>query len=218
MKLYDFYHSSAAYRVRIALNLKGISVEREYINLTEGKQRTADYAAVNPQQLVPALVLDNGEILTQSLAILEYLDEAFPTTPKLLPADAVGRAHTRALAYAVAEDIAPINNLKIRKRLSTLGLTDEQVKSQWIQHWIADGFTGIEALLARSALTGKFCVGDTPTIADCCLVPQMFNAHRWGVDVSPFPTIRHVVDACEAHPAFIAAQPSKQPDAPKAAA
>lgn len=217
MKLYDFYQSSSAYRVRIALNLKGIKVERVFIDLTKGQQKDTEYAKVNPQMQVPSLVLDSGEVLVQSLAIMEYLDETYPGALKLLPGDAVARAHARALAQAVALDIAPINNLKVRKHLSgPCGMAEDQVKA-WIQHWIVEGFKGIEALLARSSHTGTFCVGDTPTMADCCLVPQIFNAKRWGCDLAPFPTIRRIREACEAHPAFVAAHPMQQPDAPKAA-
>lgn len=216
MKLYGYYQSSASYRVRIALNLKGIVVESAYVDLTKAEQKFTGYAAINPQMQVPSLVLDNGEVLTQSLAILEYLEGEYPNAPALLPADAIPRAHARALAYAVAEDIAPINNLKIRKHLADeLGQSADQVKA-WIQHWITDGFKGIEAVLARSSHTGKFCVGDTPTIADCCLIPQVFNAHRWSVDMVPFPTIRRIAEVCEADPAIAAAHPMRQPDVPKA--
>lgn len=216
MKLYTYYQSSASYRVRIALNLKGIRTEEAYIDLTKGVQGRADYEKVNPQKLVPALVLNDGDVLTQSIAIIEYLEETHPNPP-VLPKDPVARAQSRAIALAVAGDISAINNLKIRNRLkSHFGANDDTVKTEWIQHWIADGFAAIEALLSRSKLTDKFCVGDFPTLADCCLVPQMFNAKRFGVDLKPYPTICRITDACEAHPAFIQAAPGQQKDAPAA--
>ena len=215
MKLYSYYQSSASYRVRIALNLKGIAVESAFIDLTKGDQHQAAYAAVNPQQLVPSLILDNGQVLTQSIAIMEYLEEIHPEVP-ILPKDPVARAQARAIAAAVAGDISAINNLKIRKRLtSQFKATDEDIKD-WVRHWITDGFTAIEALLARSAFTGTYCVGETPTVADCCLAPQMFNAKRFHCELAAFPTINRIVEACDAHPAFLAAHPSQQPDAPAA--
>jgi maleylacetoacetate isomerase len=212
MKLYTYYQSSASYRVRIALNLKGIQAEEAYIDLTKGQQSADDYANVNPQKLVPSLVVGKA-VLTQSIAIMEYLDETQPEPP-ILPRDPIARAQARAIALAVAGDIATINNLKIRNRLkSQFGATDEEVKTKWIQHWIAEGFTALETLLARSAHTGEFCIGDFPTIADCCLVPQIFNARRFGCDLTAFSTINRITAACEAHPAFAAAHPSKQRDA-----
>lgn len=212
MKLYTYYQSSASYRVRIALNLKGIAVEEAYIDLSKGQHSPADYAAVNPQKMVPALVV-GSDVLIQSIAIMEYLEEVYPATP-ILPRDPIARAQSRAIALAVACDISAINNLKIRNRLkSDFGATDEDVKTKWIQHWIADGFTAIEALLVRSNPTGTFCVGEFPTIADCCLIPQMFNARRFQCDLAPYPTILRITEACEALPAFAAAHPSKQRDA-----
>lgn len=213
MKLYTYYQSSASYRVRIALNLKNIRVEEAYIDLTKGVQGSAEYAKINPQKLVPSLILDNGSVLTQSIAIIEYLEEMHPEPP-VLPKDPVARAQARAIAHAVAGDISAINNLKIRNRLkSHFGANDQTVKSEWIQHWIADGFAALETLLSGSALTGKFCVGDFPTIADCCLIPQVFNAKRFEVGMEPYPTIRRIAAECEQHPAFKAAHPSQQKDA-----
>lgn len=213
MKLYTYYQSSASYRVRIALNLKGIRTEEAYIDLTKGVQGSADYAKINPQKLVPALILDNGDMLTQSIAIIEYLEETHPTPP-VLPKDPVARAQSRAIALAVAGDISAINNLKVRNRLkSHFGANDATLKTDWIQHWIADGFTAIEALLQRSKLTGKFCVGDFPTLADCCLIPQIFNAKRFELDMGPYPTIARIAALCEQHPAFQAAHPAQQKDA-----
>ncbi len=167
---------------------------------------------MNPARIVPTLV-DGGAQLTQSLAIMEYLDEAYPDTHKLLAGDAITRAHIRALALTVAADISPLGNLKVRKYLEgPLGHSEETV-AEFIRHWIHDGFTALETMLATSPRTGTFCVGETPTMADCCLVPQLFGARRWKLDMAPFPTITRIAAACEALPAFIAAQPSQQADA-----
>lgn len=209
MKLYGFCQSSSAYRVRIALNIKGLDPEHVFVNLTKGEQRDPAYAAINPQMAVPSLV-EEGQVLTQSLAIMEYLEERYPLPP-LLPGDLFDRARVRALAQAVALDIAPLNNLKVRKYLLQFGLSEEEVKVKWIQHWIADGFRAIEQMLSTEK-TGVFCHGDTPTIADCCLIPQVFNARRFGCNLAPYPTIMRIVAACEQHPAFVAAHPENQPD------
>jgi maleylacetoacetate isomerase len=212
MKLHTYYQSSASYRVRIALHTKGIAVEQAYYDLTKDGHLSAEYAKLNPQRLVPSLEVE-GEVLTQSIAIMEYLEETHPEHP-ILPKDPIARAHARAIALAVAGDISAINNLKIRKYLkSHFGATDEDVKVKWIQHWIADGFAALEALLARSKHTGTYCVGEYPTIADFCLVPQMFNAKRFALDLTPYPTIVRICDACEKLPAFMAAHPSQQADA-----
>lgn len=212
MKLYTYYQSSASYRVRIALNLKGIATEPVYVDLTKREQSASAYAAVNPQKLVPALITE-GTTLTQSVAIMEYLDEVHPAPP-ILPQDPLARAQARAIAHAVASDIAAINNLKVRNHLkAAFGASDAAVKTEWIQHWIADGFTALETLLARSAFTGTYCVGEFPTIADCCLVPQLFNARRFGCDLMPYPTILRIAEACERLPAFVQAHPTQQPDA-----
>jgi maleylacetoacetate isomerase len=214
MHLHTYHQSSASYRVRIALNLKGIAVSQSFHDLTKAQQHNADYARINPQKMVPSLVLDSGDVLTQSLAIIEYLDENFSGAP-LLPKEPIARAHARAISMLIAGDISPINNLKIRLYLkSDLGANDAAV-TRWIGHWISDGFTALEALLARSPHTGNFCVGNVPSMADCCLVPQIFNARRFGVDLTDFSNICRIVSNCEAHPAFIAAHPSSQPDAPK---
>lgn len=212
MKLHSYYQSSASYRVRIALNLKGIAVESSTYDLTKGAHLSEEYAKINPQRLVPSLEV-GGDILTQSIAIMEYLEETHPANP-ILPRDPAARAHARAIALLIAGDISAINNLKIRNHLkSDFAATDEDVKVKWIQHWIRDGFTALEALLARSAHTGTYCVGDFPTIADCCLVPQMFNARRFALDLAPFPHIVRITDACEKLAAFQKAHPSKQADA-----
>ena len=212
MKLIGYFRSSAAYRVRIALNLKGVTVEHASRHLRKGEQRAPDYAAINPQMLVPALVLDSGEVLTQSLAILEYLEETHPQPP-LLPSDPVGRARVRALALIPTADIHPIQNLRVMGYLrEKFGQTEESAFA-WSRHWIETGFDAYEATIAKDTKTGVFSHGDSPTLADLCLVPQVFNAARFRVDMKKYPTIQRIYDACLRIPAFDAAQPAKQPDA-----
>jgi maleylacetoacetate isomerase len=212
MKLYDYFRSSAAYRVRIALNLKGLAPERVFIHLRKNAQRAADYLAVNPQGLVPTLVTDDGAVLTQSLAIIEYLDETHPAPP-LLPAAPLPRARVRSLALAVACDIHPIDNLRVlRYLLHTVGVAEEQ-KDAWYKYWIDVGLEALELQLSRDPATGRFCHGDAPTLADICLVPQLANARRVKMDLSPYPTLTRIEAACQALPAFAAAEPSRQPDA-----
>lgn len=210
MKLHGYFRSSAAYRVRIALNLKGIAAEHAYVHLAQGQHRTPGFAAVNPQRLVP--VLEDGDIrVIQSLAILEYLEETRPEPP-LLPADAAGRARVRSLAQIVACEIHPLNNLRVLNYLTgTLG-ANEDAKLAWYRHWIAEGLTAFEALLATDARTGDFCHGDTPGMADVCLVPQLFNARRFDAPLEVYPTILRIERSCEALPAFRAAAPGRQPD------
>jgi maleylacetoacetate isomerase len=210
MKLYTYFQSSASYRVRIALGLKGLKADMEYINLAEGRQRDAAYAAVNPEMIVPTL-LDQGHTLSQSLAILEYLEEAYPAPP-LLPSDRFDRAYVRGLCHTIAGDTAPLGNLKVRKYIKERGQNDDIIAA-WMRHWIEEGLQSFEAVLARSARTGKFCYGNMPTMADCCLIPQAFNAIRWKCDLSATPLVHAVVQECEAHPAFIAAHPKNQKDA-----
>ncbi len=212
MKLIGYFRSSAAFRVRIALNLKGIKVEHASRHLRKGEQSAPDYAAINPQKLVPALVLDDGAVLTQSLAIMEYLEETHPE-PALLPKDPVGRARVRALSLIVSADIHPIQNLRVMGYLrEKFGQTEESAFA-WSRHWIETGFDAYEATLSKDPGTGTFSHGDSPTMADMCLVPQVFNAARFKVDMARYPTIQRIYDACMKHPAFDAAQPSKQPDA-----
>ena len=211
MKLHGYFRSSAAFRVRIALNLKGLPYENAFVHLRRGEQRGAGFVGLNPQGLVPALE-DGGHVLTQSLAIIEYLDETRPTPP-LLPASPADRARVRALAQVVACDIHPIDNLRVLQYLQKELKADEAAVGRWFNHWIALGFTGLESMLARDKATGRFCHGDTPGLADICLVPQVFNSKRYSLDLAPYPTIRRIYEACMAHPAFDAAQPSKQPDA-----
>lgn len=209
--LAGYFRSSAAYRVRIALALKGLSYRYEAVHLLRdgGQQLSAAYRARNPLALVPTY--EEGDLrITQSLAILEYLEARHPT-PALLPADAAGQARVRQISLAVACDIHPLNNLRVLNYLSkTLGVSAEQ-KQAWIVHWITEGFTALEAMVAESA--GRFCVGDEPTLADCCLVPQLFNARRFNVDLTPYPRLTAIDAACNALPAFEAAHPSRQPDA-----
>ncbi len=212
MKLIGYFRSSAAYRVRIALNLKGIAVEHASRHLRKGEHRAPDYVALNPQKLVPALVLDSGEVLTQSLAILEYLEETHPEPP-LLPRDPVGRARVRALALIPTADIHPIQNLRVMSYLrEKFGQTEESAFA-WSRHWIETGFDAYEASISTDRRTGTFSHGNAPTMADLCLVPQVFNAARFKVDMTKYPTIQRIYDACMKHPAFDAAQPARQPDA-----
>ena len=213
MRLYDYFRSSAAYRVRIALNLKGVAPdERTFVHLRMGGQRAQDYLALNPQGLVPALALDEGAVLTQSLAIVEYLDETHPEPP-LLPADPIGRARVRAIALSIACDIHPLDNLRVLNYLiGTLGVAREQ-KDGWYRYWIDVGFEALEKALARDRARGRFCHGDAPTLADVCLVPQMANARRFDIDLSPYPTLMRIESACLALPAFADAAPARQPDA-----
>ncbi len=215
LQLYTYFRSSAAYRVRIALALKGLDYTSVPIHLLEGggQQRTPAYDAINPQHLVPSLVLDDGSALTQSLAILEYLEEAYPHTPALLPTNPLGRARVRSLAQAVACEMHPINNLRVLQYLTqTLGISEAQ-KTAWYQHWVALGLQALETALQRSTATGTFCHGHSPTLADCCLVPQVFNARRFACPLDAYPTITRIVTACEALPAFHQAAPTQQPDA-----
>ena len=209
MILYDYFRSSAAFRVRIALNLKGLSAERRYIHLRKGEQRAAAYLEANPQGLVPTLVVGDRR-LTQSMAIIEYLDEKHPLPP-LLPAAAEDRAWVRSIAQVIACDIHPLDNLRVLKYLDRLGI-EEARRDAWYAHWIAEGFAALEPQLAARA-TGPFCFGDAPTLADVCLVPQVANAVRGKVPLDAYPRIRAINDACLALPAFDLAQPARQPDA-----
>ena len=210
MKLYTYFRSSAAFRVRIALNLKGLAYEPAFVHLPRGEHRAAAYGAVNPQALVPTLE-DAGKRLTQSLAIIEYLEETHPKPP-LLPKDPLGRARVRSLSMLIASEIHPINNLRVLQHLKkALGQNDEGVNA-WYRHWIADGLTKFEADLVNGNTAGKFCYGDAPTMADCCLVPQIFNAQRYQCDTAAYPTAMFVFAECMKLDAFARAQPSQQPD------
>lgn len=213
MKLYTYFRSSAAYRVRIALNLKQLEYDAVPVHLVRGggEHRQPAYLALNPAGLVPTLV-DGANALHQSLAIIEYLDETCPQ-PALLPGGAADRAHIRAIAQAIACDIHPINNLRVLQYLSReFGASDAQ-KNAWYRHWVEVGLAAVEARLAGDVRTGEFCHGDTPTLADCCLVPQVFNARRFDCDLSAMPTIVGIAERCAAIDAFRRAAPEQQPDA-----
>jgi maleylacetoacetate isomerase len=204
--LYDYYRSSAAYRVRIALNLKGIDYESRPVNLLSSEQRGDDYRALNPQGLVPMLEID-GHRLTQSLSIIVYLDQCFPEPP-LMPRDPADGAHVRAMALTVACDIHPLNNLRVLKYLSNeLGLPQDE-RDAWYIHWIREGLPALEALAKPSA--GRFLFGDEPTVADICLVPQLYNARRYNVPLDDFPTLLRADENARALPAFAAAHPDRQ--------
>jgi maleylacetoacetate isomerase len=210
VKLYTYFRSSAAFRVRIALNLKGLAYEAVFIHLAKGEHRQPEYSGRYPQGLLPTLV-DEAEALSQSLAIIEYLEEKHPR-PALLPKDPLGRARVRSLSLLVACEIHPLNNLRTLQHLKrALGLNEQQV-SDWYRHWIADGFAKLETDLARGG-SGRYCHGDSPGMADCCLVPQVFNAQRYKADLAPYPTIMRIFGACMELEAFQRAQPAKQPDA-----
>ena len=206
--LYGYFRSTAAYRVRIALGLKGLSADNRFIHLRKGEQTGAAYREINPAGLVPYWI--EGDFrLAQSLAIIEYLDEKYPD-PALLPKDAEARAIVRELAMVVCCDIHPVGNLRVLNRLIELGI-DEAERTRWSQHWIETGFDAIEARLAQ--LPGPFALGDAPTLADIAIVPQVFNARRFGVDLAAYPRIRGIDEAAAKLDAFAAAEPGRQPDA-----
>jgi maleylacetoacetate isomerase len=213
MKLYTFFRSSASYRVRIALNLKGLDYEQVPIHLRRGggEQFSASYKAINPQSLVPALE-EGGRILTQSLAIIEYLEEKQPKPP-LLPADPMDRALVRSMALIIACEVHPIQNLRVLVYLKKEHNQSDETINSWARHWIDSGLSALEQLVIASGKRGTFCFGDGPTFADICLVPQLANARRFGCDLSQFPTLLQVESHCAAVPAFAAAVPEKQPDA-----
>ena len=214
LKLFSYWRSSAAYRVRIGLNLKGLAYETEPVHLLRdgGEQHGAAFREANPQGLVP--VLQHGQrMLRQSVAILEYLDETWPDHP-LLPAVARDRQRVRAIAQVVACDIHPLNNLRVLQYFDREWHVPQPERDEWVRHWIVEGFLAVEAMLTHHPATGRFCEGDRPTLADCCLVPQVYNARRFGVDLNPFPTIARIEAACLQLPAFDAARPERQPDCP----
>ena len=211
MILYGYFRSSAAFRIRIALNLKGLEFDTVLVNLSEGEHLSDEYRRVNPQRRVPALV-DDGVTLVQSPAIMEYLEESYPD-PALLPDGAKPRARVRSIANIISCDIHPLNNLAVLNYLAGALNANEKLKSAWYQHWVAEGFNAVEKLLSDSSNTGDFCDGDRPGLADICLVPQVFNAQRFDCDLSLFPTIERIFNTCMELEAFDAAQPSKQPEA-----
>jgi maleylacetoacetate isomerase len=216
LKLYSYWRSSAAFRVRIALNLKQLDYEIVPVNLIQGggEQHSADYAEINPQQLVPVL-MHGQRVFRQSLAIIDYVDETWPEHP-LMPTVARDRQRVRAIAQAIACDIHPLNNLRVQQYLAAEFGAGEAAREKWTRHWIASGFAAIEQMLVDNPSTGEFCEGDVPTMADCCLVPQVFNARRAGLDLAAYPVISRIERACMTLPEFDAAQPSRQPDAPAA--
>jgi maleylpyruvate isomerase len=209
MILYGYALSSASYRVRIALNLKGLEVATVPVHLRRGEQRQPEFLQLNSQGFVPALRLDDGEVLTQSMAIIEYLDETYPQPP-LLPAAPAARARARALCQLIACDVHPLNNLRVLKYLEAqLGL-DENARNAWYRHWIQAGFEALEQSLTRDSSKGRFCHGDAPGMADVLLVPQVFNARRFSVDLAAYSRIRAIDAACREIPAFAAAAPERQ--------
>ncbi len=208
---YTYFRSSAAFRTRIALNLKGLAHEDVYIHLRKNEQLAEAYTTLNRQGFVPTLV-HQGHAIGQSLAIMEYLDEVFPEPP-FLPKDALGRARVRQLAYAVACDIHPVNNLRIRRFLLHDFKHSEQEVLDWQVHWMREGFDALEAMLSTDDRTGRFCHGDAPTLADICLIPQLANARGAEMDLSPWPTLKRIEKAAYDLPAFMAALPKNQPDA-----
>jgi len=210
MELYTYFRSSSAYRVRIALNLKGIGYEARFVHLQRGEQRLPEHLSLNPQGLVPVL-LDNGNVLTQSLAIIEYLEEAYPKPP-LLPTQKFGRARVRALAQAIACEIHPLNNLRVLNYLGSALGHEEAERLAWYRHWIREGFEALEKML-QSPATATFCHGESPTLADVCLAPQVYNALRFHCDLSPYPTVRRIYEKCMTLQPFRSASPETQPDA-----
>lgn len=208
---YTYFRSSAAFRTRIALNLKGLAHEDVFVHLRKNEQMAADYLALNPQGLVPMLVHD-GHAIVQSLAIIEYLDEVFPEPP-FLPKDALSRARVRGIAYAAACDIHPVNNLRVRRYLLHELHHSEKEVLAWQEHWMKLGFEALETMLAGAKETGNFCHGDAPTLADICLIPQMANARGAEMDLRSYPTLKRIEKAAYEIPAFMAALPKNQPDA-----
>jgi len=213
LTLYSYFRSSAAFRVRIALGLKGLTPDMRFVHLLKdgGAQHGIDYRKINPLGLVPSLI-DHGQIISQSLAILEYLEEQAPEPP-LLPRDSRARARVRQVALTIACDIHPLNNLRVLQYLKAEMHADDQARIGWQLHWMALGFEALESQLGGDPATGRFCHGDTPTFADICLVPQMTNARRVQLDLSAYPTLLRIEEAAYRLPAFVAARPENQPDA-----
>lgn len=208
MKLYTYWRSTTSYRLRIALNLKEVAYDSHPVNLVKGEQRSDAFRALNPGKGVPVLELDDGTVLTQSLAILDYLDHAYPD-PALLPADPVARAKVMAAAHVIALDIHPVNNLRVVQHLERMGHSKADSVA-WMVHWMNEGFSAFQALLPEGT---RFAFGDTPSLADICLVAQLYNGHRWGVDMAPFARLIEIEETCLALPAFADARPEAQPAA-----
>jgi maleylacetoacetate isomerase len=211
MKLYTYFRSSASYRVRIALAYKGLAHEAAYVSLPKAEHQSDAFRGVNVQGLVPVLE-DGGHVLIQSLAIIEYLDERHPAPP-LLPKDPFERAYVRAVAQIIACEMHPLNNLRTLKHIRRTFKLDEEGVNTWYRHWIADGFTMLESYLAREGRAGRHCLGDAVTLADCCLVPQVFNAKRYDCELAPYPRVTRIFDECMKLDAFASTQPMRQPDA-----
>ena len=214
IKLYSYWRSSACYRVRIALNLKQLPYETIAVHLAKGEQHADGFQEVNPQELIPVL-MHGGRMLRQSLAIIDYLDENFDTNRPLMPSVARERQRVRAIAQMIACDIHPLNNLRVQQYLEKEFKASEKQREAWTRHWIEEGFVALEAVLKDSLATGTYCEGDSPTMADCCLVPQVYNAQRFGVKLDKYPNIKRINDECMKLPAFIDASPEKQPDCPE---
>ena len=218
LKLYTYFRSSAAYRVRIALNLKGLDVDMSPVHLLRkgGEQLQEAYRSINPEGLVPALVDENddegSQVLTQSIAIIEYLDEMYPDPP-LLPSAPLDRAYVRGIALSIACDIHPLNNLRVLRYLVRELGASEDAKNDWYRHWCETGLAALERRVSADGRAGKFCMGDTPTMADCCLVPQLANARRLDTDLSGMPTLLRIEENCAQLDAFRQAEPARQPDA-----
>lgn len=216
MKLYTYFRSTAAYRVRIALNLKGLDAELVPLNLVKKEHREDSYTAINPQALVPALVLDSGEVINQSMAILEYLEETHPE-PALLPDNALLKSKVRSFAYEIASDLHPLNNLRVLKYLENVLQVGDQAKQSWYEHWIATAFAALEQRLSEQYAASdkelKFCFGSEASMADCLLIPQVYNAVRFNCDLEPYPLIRQINEHCLGLEPFAKAVPDLQPDA-----
>jgi len=211
MKLYSYFRSSAAYRVRIALSIKGIEYETESKALLKGEHLTADYRSLNPQALIPSLETENA-VLSQSLAILEYLEERYPSPP-LLPKHPLARAQVRSMALAIACDIHPLDNLRVLNHLREVAKFGDDQINDWYRHWISEGFKGLEVQAQRHSSDRRYCFGDSVSLADVLLVPQMFNARRFNTNLAPFPTLVAITSHLESLPSFAAARPEVQPDA-----
>lgn len=211
MKLYSYWRSTTSYRVRAVLNLKGVAYTQESVDLVAGAQLTADYRGLNPGAGVPTLVLDDGTVLTQSLAIIDYLDATY-RKPAMLPGEAIERAPVLAAALAVATDIHPVNNLRVLAQLRARYSAAPEQTRDWMLHWMAEGFAALEAQLPERE---GFAFADAPSLADVCITAQCYNAHRWGLDLARYPKAARIESACLALPAFAGAHPDRQPDAPQ---
>ena len=209
---YSYFRSSTAYRLRIALNIKGVEPEQTlFVNLKDGEQHSDDYKKVNPAGAVPAIILQSGEVLTQSMALLEWLEEEYPP-PSFLPADSVMRAKVRAFAHVVASDMHPINNLRVLQYLKGSFSFSQAEVEEWMHHWMHKGFAVLEHMLVSERMGYAFCYGEGPSMADICLIPQVYNALRFGVDMSSYPALMQVNEYASRHHAFVEAAPENQPD------